>query len=188
MHYDVANYTTDRLTAFGGGVATLAYPAGTDGGQTGTGRADQTLAYRNTFGIVQIGGQIQFQNTTNESFVDGYGASLRVTALPGLELGVTATKLQLSDDSINTIRGLDDDPVYVGLGVKFSSDLLELGAVYATQQNGDLTAVPVSESFEPEAEIVPVAFDARGVELYGELKLGSWSILGAFWPTTTRRP
>jgi hypothetical protein len=47
-HYDITQYTTDRFNVFGG-TATTTYVAGTDGGQSGTGRADQTILYNIKF-------------------------------------------------------------------------------------------------------------------------------------------
>jgi Protein of unknown function (DUF3011) len=47
-HYDVTDYTTDRFNVFGG-QSTATYVAGTDGGQSGTGRADQTILYHLKF-------------------------------------------------------------------------------------------------------------------------------------------
>jgi Outer membrane protein (porin) len=46
-HYDIASYTTDRFNVFGG-QSTATYVAGTDGGQSGTARADQTILYHLT--------------------------------------------------------------------------------------------------------------------------------------------
>ena len=180
VHYDIANYTTDRLTAFGGGVATLAFPAGTDGGQTGTGRADQTLAYRNTFGILQVAGQLQFQNTTNDSFLDGYGGSVRVTVLPGLELGVSGTTVIVDDEAFARILGLDGNPRYVAVGATYRSDVVEIGAVYAAQKDGDLTGFALPDMVGDEPEVALVGFDAKGVELYGQVNVGPVSIVGAW--------
>ena len=45
VHYDIASYTTDRFNVFGG-QGTHAYVAGTDGGETGTGRADRIVNYQ----------------------------------------------------------------------------------------------------------------------------------------------
>ncbi len=56
-HYDIASYTTDRFNVFGG-QSTATYVAGTDGGQSGTGRADQTILYHLNFAkIFDFGAQ-----------------------------------------------------------------------------------------------------------------------------------
>ena len=75
VHSDVTLYTTDQFVVFGSqGSAT--YTAGTDGGFLGTGRADQTLTYRNTvFKVLRLGGQLQFRTAANSKTVDGAGVS-----------------------------------------------------------------------------------------------------------------
>jgi predicted porin len=63
VHYDVTSYTTDRFNVFGG-QGTSTYVAGTDGGASGTGRADRVVNYRNTiFKIFEVGFQGQFRGT-----------------------------------------------------------------------------------------------------------------------------
>ena len=189
VHYDVASYTTDRLTVFGGGIATLAYPAGTDGGETGTGRADEALTYRFSLGIVELGGQLQFRNVDNGDLVDGYGASLRVNVLPGLQLGTSYTKAEIDETLASVVQGFEGEPEYLTVGARYSSDRLELGAVFATQQDGDAIGILLPDSGLPEA--IPIAFDGRGLELYGRYKLGNFAIVGGFAdyePDTDDRP
>ena len=65
VHYDITDYTTDRFNVFGG-QASATYVAGTDGGVTGTGRADQVVQYHNTFlKILELGAQAQFRGRTH---------------------------------------------------------------------------------------------------------------------------
>ena len=86
-HYDIASYTTDRFNVFGG-QGTFAYIAGTDGGVTGTGRADRVVQYRNTIlKVLEIGLQGQFRAVGNDHTADGGGASLQLKILPGVKLG-----------------------------------------------------------------------------------------------------
>ena len=60
-HYDITSYTTDRFNVFGG-QSTTTYVAGTDGGQSGTGRADQTILYHLKFAkIFDFGAQGQLR-------------------------------------------------------------------------------------------------------------------------------
>jgi hypothetical protein len=57
VYYDITSDTTDRFNVFGG-QASATYVGGTDGGETGTGRADQVVQYRNTvLKIIDIGMQ-----------------------------------------------------------------------------------------------------------------------------------
>lgn len=65
VHYDIAGYTTDRWNVFGG-QASLAYPSGSDGGTSGTGRINQALTYRNSaLEVLEFGLQTQFRNADN---------------------------------------------------------------------------------------------------------------------------
>jgi len=75
-YYDVAVFS-DQMP-FLAGAGTGVYPAGTDGGIAGTGRADQALQYRQPVGPFNITAQLQFRNLTenSSSFVDTFSASV----------------------------------------------------------------------------------------------------------------
>jgi predicted porin len=178
MHYSIAGYTTDRWNAFGG-QASMAYPGYGDGGISGTGRADQVINYRVTVAkIVELGAQAQFANSQNDEFVDGYGASVQVTVLPGLKLGGAYTQTEISGLTEGEILGLAGDAEYVILGAKYSSDLLDVGAVWADQKNGDARYI-----FEPgvqDPDQIPVVFDGTGIEIYLRVKFGKWGLIGGY--------
>ncbi len=92
VQYDIAGYTTDRFNVFGG-QGTHAYVAGTDGGETGTGRADRIVNYRNTLlKVLEVGVQGQFRAAGNDTTTDGVGGSLQLTILPGVKAGGTYTR------------------------------------------------------------------------------------------------
>ena len=179
VHYDIAGYTTDRWNVFGG-QGSIAYPAGTDGGTLGVGRVDQAVSYRVTaLRILELGGQLQFRNATNSDLVDGYGVSAQVTVLPGLKLGGAYTETYFSQEVKDAVPGLQGASEYGILGASYSSELLDLGAVWATQRNGDAVRLPTTDL--PDAPgIVPVVFDGDGVELYARANLGRFSVLGGF--------
>lgn len=178
MHYSIAGYTTDRWNAFGG-QASLAYPGTGDGGASGTGRADQVVNYRVTLAkIVDLGLQAQFSNSVNDEFVDGYGASVQVTVIPSLKLGGAYTQMEIDDFVEGEIIGVGGDAEYAILGANYSSDIIDIGAVWATQKNGDVRSV--FEPFVEEPQSIPVVFDGTGVEIYVRGKLGDWGILGGY--------
>jgi predicted porin len=79
IYYDISSYT-DRFNVFGGG-ASATYTAGTDGGYTGTGRADQAFTYRNRTGRFSYGAQFQFLNTNNNRWLDGLSFNLQAELL-----------------------------------------------------------------------------------------------------------
>ena len=86
-HYDITDYTTDRFNVFGG-QSTATYVAGTDGGQSGTGRADQTILYHLKFAkIFDLGAQGQLRSGATLQAFNGFGFSLQATVLPGLKIG-----------------------------------------------------------------------------------------------------
>ena len=76
VYYDITGYT-DRFNVFGGqGSAT--YVASSDGGETGTGRANQALTYRNKIGPLHLGGQLQMRSIENGYLFDGFGLSAQL--------------------------------------------------------------------------------------------------------------
>lgn len=182
-HYDIASYTTDRWNVFGG-QASLAYPASTDGGETGTGRANRALTYRNSaFDRLDFTLQTSFRSADSGHFFDGFGVSSQLAVLPGLTIGASYTKSLLPEGTQEIVLGLDaDNSDYVALGAKFSSPSLDLGAVFTTQKNGDF--VHVFQEVTPVGIVTPqpvtVVFDGSGVELFAKAKFERFSILGGF--------
>jgi predicted porin len=86
-HYDIAGYTTDRFNVFGG-TSTTTYVAGTDGGQSGTGRVDQAIMYHLKLGkIIDFGAQGQLRSGDTPQAFNGFGFSLQAAVLPGLKIG-----------------------------------------------------------------------------------------------------
>ena len=137
VHYDIASYTTDRWNVFGG-QGSIAYPAGTDGGTLGVGRVDQAVSYRARSAedprarrpapVPQRGQQ------------RGLGRLRRLGAGDG-PAGAEARR-RLHRDVLLPGRqgrdpGLEGSAQYTILGASYSSELLDLGAVWATQRNGD---------------------------------------------------
>ena len=172
VYYDITGFT-DKFNVFGGqGSAT--YVASSDGGETGTGRANQALTYRNKIGPLQLGGQLQMRSIQNGYLFDGFGLSAQVEVLKGLKAGATYNKAYFDDFLVDNILGAGGQPEYLAMGVSYTSDNLDLGAVYATHTNGDLTRSEVNE------ELVSTVFDAEGFEVYGKFKRPRYSILAGF--------
>ncbi|TNF78142.1 MAG: porin [Acidobacteria bacterium] len=94
VYYDVAVFT-DQAPFFGGS-ASGAYAAGTDGGISGTGRADQALQYRFAQGLFKIGLQAQLRDLTvnNQSFADTWGASVNYQFKEGVTLGAAYNEVR----------------------------------------------------------------------------------------------
>jgi predicted porin len=177
VYYDVTGYT-DAFNAFGA-EATATFNSQTDGGFTGTGRADGALVYRNSFfNILDMGVQVQMRDLDNEEFVDGYGLSARARVLPRLEIGVSYVRSVIHDSVKGTIAGIEDDSEYRSVGLRYRNDRLTLSAVYAEQRNGDVARFP---SFLDGLPIsVTEVFDADGVEFFGRYEFGSFGVVGGF--------
>ena len=169
-HYDVTSYTTDRFNVFGG-QGTSTYVAGTDGGASGTGRADRVVTYRNKiFKIFEVGLQGQFRGTDS----NGVGGSAQVTILPGVKVGAAFTHTNWPQSTRDFVQGLGPHADYTAVGTRVNWDFLELGFVYSHQTNGDMVQVPVGDVTRN------VAFDANGAELYARAGLGPVGIIGGF--------
>jgi predicted porin len=177
VHYDIASYTTDRFNVFGG-QGTFAYVAGTDGGQTGTGRADRIVNYRNTLlKILEVGVQGQFRAVGNGTTTDGVGGSLQLKILPGVKVGGTYTRTNWSPAQQQQIRGLGGNSDFLAVGTRIDWRILELGVVYAHQHNGDVAFIPVPNL---PGQSIPVVFDAHGVEVYARVGLGRFGLIGGY--------
>jgi len=173
-YYDIASFTTDRWNVFGG-QGSLAFPAGTDGGRTGTGRADQALIYRvSLLKILDLGAMAQFENTTNDKVGDGYGVSARVTVIHGLVLGIAYTLNVHGAEIRKNVTGIDGDGNYLIGGARYTGGNVEVGAVVSTQTNGDV--VRYDAGGDPDS-FVPLVFDGAGFELFAKVHLGNFAPL-----------
>ena len=82
-YYDVAEFT-DQGQLFSG-LASGAFNAGTDGGLAGTGRAERSVQYRERFGLVSVGLQVQNRATSpnDRNWLDTWGGSVIVGRTQG---------------------------------------------------------------------------------------------------------
>jgi predicted porin len=176
VHYDIASYTTDRFNVFGG-QGTFAYVAGTDGGETGTGRADRIVQYRNNaLKILDIAIQGQFRGVGNETTSDGEGASVQLTFLPGVKVGGTYTRTNWGPTK-QQIRGMGSNSDYLAGGGRIDWKILQVGLVYAHQHNGDVAYVPIPNA--PNV-VTPVVFDANGFEVYSRVGTAKFGVIGGY--------
>ncbi len=179
VYRDVTAYT-DRFNVFGSR-ASATFIGGTDGGETGTGRADQAVIYRNHFGPFYIGGQIQARGGNNNKFIDGFGASLQYEIKEGFFAGMAYNQALLSDNLVNTGRiiGLTGQPTYFSLGTKYIGKTIDFSIVGVVQKNGDFSQGSYSD---PVVGLLPVTtvFNAKGVEVFGKYKLDKLSVLAGY--------
>ncbi len=115
VYYDVSEWT-DRFVVFGARSSST-YNAGTDGGQTGEGRANDAVIYRAAIGPVRLGLQAQFIDA-RDPVVDGLGASVIYDTGIGLRLGFAYSHAFLNFSG--SLVGYDGgDPQALSSGLSF---------------------------------------------------------------------
>lgn len=172
VYYDITQFT-DKFNVFGGqGSAT--YVGNSDGGGSGTGRANQSVTYRLHWHNWFLGLQGQFDSTSNNYLVDGYGISLQYELLDGLKIGSAINKKHLSRSIRENTLGLDGNPLYWSLGASFENSHWDLGFVYAYQENGDYADTVI------ENELIIGIYDAIGLELFTKFKQPRYSLIAGF--------
>ncbi|NOQ91173.1 MAG: hypothetical protein GQ552_00490 [Flavobacteriaceae bacterium] len=162
VYKDVAGQT-DIFNVMSGQASYVYSPDGADGGETGTGRAESALIYRNTFGRFNIGLQTQMRANGGGNFFDSYSASLRFNLTDYLTLGTAYNKALLGPRflEINNVQGLEGDPWYFTAGLVYNKGPLFISGTFVNQENGDFinTIDPVEEN------IASVVYHGKGFEL-----------------------
>jgi len=179
VYYDVTSYT-DQFTIFGGR-ASATYVGGSDGGASGTGRANQSIIYRNQFGNLYLGAQAQVRGGNNNKFIDGYGFSAQYQIEKEFFIGASINQAFLSNALINEhqIIGLNGQPTYYAAGIKYQGEKLFLSALGAIQKNGDFSEGAYFNS--NDMVINPtVVFDAKGFEFFANYNFKDFSIHGGY--------
>lgn len=179
VYRDVTSYT-DRFNVFGAR-ASATFVGGTDGGENGTGRADQSIIYRNQIGPLFFGVQIQARGGNNNQFIDGFGLSAQLEMIKDFFVGIAFNSAFLSKNTINSgkILGLSGQPAYVTFGTKYTNGKLALGVTGVLQKNGDFTQ---GFYIDPQAGVQrpTVVFDAVGMEIFGKYKFNKLSVLAGY--------
>lgn len=179
VYRDITAYT-DRFSVFGAR-ASATFIGGTDGGENGTGRADQSIIYRNQIGSFRFGGQIQARGQNNTSFVDGFGIAAQLEITSDWFIGAAFNKAYVSENLINsgTIVGLNGQPIYMAIGSKYIGKKMDFSIVGVLQKNGDFTQGNYTDL--QENTITPtIVFDARGLEIFGKYKWSKLAILAGY--------
>ncbi len=174
-HYDITSYTTDRFNVFGG-QSTATYVAGTDGGQSGTGRADQTILYHLNFAkIFDFGTQGQLRSADTPQAFNGFGFSMQAAVLPGVKIGGAYNKTYFGPALTDLV--LQGGTDYWAVGAKGDWRNIEWGADWVRQNNGDLAFIK-----DPTGgpSTVALGFSANGVELYSRFKFGKFAAVAGF--------
>ncbi len=179
VYRDVTSYT-DRFSFFVAR-ASATFIGGTDGGANGTGRADQSIIYRNKIGPLHIGVQLQARGGNNDRFIDGFGASVQAEIRKDLYIGAAYNRALLSNSllSSGTIVGLSGHPTYFSLGTKYVGQKIDFSIVGILQQNGDFTQGYYFDT-GLGAMTPTVVFDSKGLEVFGKYKLKKFAFLAGY--------
>lgn len=179
VYRDITTYT-DRFNVFGSR-ASATFVGGTDGGENGTGRADQSIIYRNQIGPLSFGVQVQARKGNNNHFLDGFGLSGQLEIIQDFFIGSAFNRAFLNENTINSgkIIGLSGQPTYFAMGTKYIGKKIDFSITYALQKNGDFT-----QGFYLDSQLgdvrPTVVFDAKGIEIFGKYKLNKLSLLAGY--------
>lgn len=180
-YYQVAGFT-DRFESTGGS-ASGTYNADTDGGNTGTGRADRTLQARLMIDfppqmkwIKPFNLNLQLQHGEPIPHVDGrdygtaFGASAILQLLNDYTLGIAYNRAKVPNPADPRLRaaGIDGDAQALLFGSRWYGERWYLGATFSWLENHETTDQSVY-------------FDGRGAELYGSYRLAKRWWLSAGW-------
>ena len=164
VYYDIGVYT-DAFTLFGGS-ATGIYAGKTDGGWKGTGRADNSIQYRNKFGGFQFGLQTQLFGETH-----GFGASAQYQFPFGLSIGTSYNTVETDQALRDYVINVGDDSSNFIAGIKYKKD--KIYAAFNFALNDD--------SFAIIDDNTAIAFPTYGYEtLLGYDPTGNWHFEGGF--------
>lgn len=152
---------------FFGGTASGTYAAGTDGGISGTGRANQALQYRFAISHFKFGLQTQIRNETDndQSFADTWGISTNYQFDEGVTLGVAFNQVR---DGV-----VDPEPEQPKLG----DQALILGARWQNEKNYYAVTYANFENHEKDDE--DRFFTGLGWEVYAEHEFSNGLTAGA---------
>ena len=174
-YYRVSSFT-DRFQGTGAS-ASGTYNAGTDGGYTGTGRADRILQARASFGKLEgnsafkpISLEIQVQN--GEPIPQGQGKEYNTTiglssfleTNIGLAFGAAYNHANIDDADLPVLRsiGIDGDARALVAGTRWYGERWYVGTVVSRLDNHETT----NEG---------IYFDGTGWEVYSQYRvLGPW--------------
>ncbi|MEN8124524.1 MAG: porin [Bacteroidota bacterium] len=156
VYKDVAG-KTDIFNVISAQASYVYSPTGGDGGETGTGRAESAIIYRNSFWKFDVGLQTQMRARGGSNIFDNYGASLRLHLTDHLTLGTAYNKALLGPKFLElpNLQGLEGDPIYFTAGIDYKNGPLLISAIYASQKNGDFVNIINPETEELESIVYP---------------------------------
>jgi predicted porin len=115
VYYDIGAYT-DNFSLFGGSAHGI-YAGGTDGGWKGTGRADNSIQYRNRWGGFKIGIQTQLFGDT-----ESFGVSGQYDINKNLTIGTAYNTVRISPKIQGFIEGIESNSSNFLAGIKYNNN------------------------------------------------------------------
>jgi predicted porin len=174
-YYDVAGFTTDQSFVFGG-EASGAYNRGTDGGPSGTGRADRASQYRLNVGPMAFALQLQHrndpENPNQRKSGDTVGGSLLYHGDSGLSAGVAYIEVRDGFNDPETGGPIDVTPAEGDestiFGIRLAKERFLIAGNYSIQKQHEV---------DNEGNL----FDGKGVEIFGYYRFGDHIKLEGGW-------
>ena len=151
-YYDVSGWT-DMFNVFGG-QASSTYLTGTDGGETGTGRAAKAIVYRNQVGPFKITAQAQLNGVRTN-----YAGALRYAIGPHLELGIGVNSSRIAKTVMDIIRNVDENEITSIFGIKFYNEKIYT-AFNFNLHGGNVIPLEVNDS------IIMYGYNCNGYEWF----------------------
>jgi predicted porin len=152
VYYDVAGWT-DNFNVYGGAGLSV-YAAGTDGGATGSGRADNAIVWRNERGKFSYGVQTQLKVTTDDDDYKGLGGSMIFSPNDTWDIGFAFTAARI-EGGFELIAG-DKDSNVATLGAHYHRGRWNAAFSVAKWDNHEAVF------FEDDT----LVYDGVGAELY----------------------
>lgn len=162
-YYDVASYT-DKLWAFGAsGSAT--FNNSTDGGVSGTGRANQLFLLRGGSKNIKIAAQVQARNIseTNIQFTDTYGGSIQYFSNLGLKAGFAFVIVNDGVEHPLPDQAKTGDKSFVG-SIAYIKDNWYVAILYSKYYQHETIKINDSTTF---------FYDGHGAEVFTSYSFGT---------------
>lgn len=164
-YYDVGGWT-DQFLAWGT-EAQGSFPAGTDGGVSGTGRADQCFRYRTPPHPLKLSLQVQNRDITSRAHhgADTWGASLLWDLPGGFSLGAAYNEVRDGVPDPDATQPKEGDRASIA-GFKFARGKWYAAAVY-------------SRFFNHETDDRGTWYSGSGAELFVDCQVAAnWHVYG----------
>ncbi|TCI01559.1 porin [Corallincola luteus] len=191
-YYDVTS-STDVLMVWGGN-ASGTFNYGTDGGQSGTGRAEKAITYRNNWGDFYLALQYQAKSGTETDIYEcqqdpnidcdpdnlgpvvtsieydyGAGGSITYQTPWDISLGIGYNRSEITNSP--NVAGFNDD----------YEDVVAVGAVYGAYNAPINVAINYNWGENHEFDDEGTVFDSEGLEIYGHyMPTAHWRLYAAY--------